>query len=915
MVLPIPVSPFAVSRSSRLLALALLAAACSSNNNSSPAIGVADEPVVGTYDALPGVVVTIEDVRGTTSGKANVGDLLEVDFTVATTGGDPLELSTMARGAIMVSGPTSNYQRVIASQGDVLTAATKRAIGAYTYKFSVPIPSTYLAPLNDTGDLTEGEMTGETLLSGTYTVGIEIRKDYTVDGTTYRDPGNASFDFLLGSATTLEPREVVTLAHCNVCHTELHAHGDNRDKIVNCLLCHTSGSEDRNTSSVAGGTPGVSIDFKVMIHKIHAGAFLPSVLGVTTNSDGSRKYDATPQPYEMIGYGDSLIDFSEIEFPAWPSFYTGMPRDQGYTTLTSGQQSLENSMRKMPAGCDKCHGDPDGDGPIAAPAQGDLIWTQPTIAACSSCHDDWNPDYPYVANGLTMPAQPDNETCTVCHADSGSVIAVQDAHRHPLADPDVALGLHVNVTAVTDNGGNDNGKFDAGERIQITFQVVDDSETPVTVSALSRLEATLTGPTENPQAVTYIRVAPAYFTGTGPFTVNLPALVFYEPIGTSNGSFNTFATALTPVWNVTGAATTLLRRTGVGNSSTLAAGAEVAQNYIDVADGTQFANGDYIVIDDLVSGTREYMRIQWVEDNRLWFGNQFRTTYKPALLRAHAINATVDVVTTSSVSSSNYTVDPETGVITETVEFGAGEILCNYTSDFVVPSVYPGALEDTPTNGQDWGDWTGLNLLDGTYRLELHAARSLTVTRAGENTSYTEASDGTITDLLFGAATEATHVLRVDGAALCNKCHDSIQFHGGSRRGAATCIACHSTAGAELTPLYENQSTGAWGTPVEFRYIAHEFHEGVFPAMPGGVQDCAVCHGADNTAWVLPATRLHPDQTVPTRAWNAACSSCHSSTAAVAHIVANTSPSGYEACLVCHGEGKELNVRTVHALK
>jgi hypothetical protein len=69
---------------------------------------------------------------------------------VRTDGGAPLELSTMARGAIMVSGPTSNYQRVIASQADVLTRARKRALGSYTYEFAVPIPATYLAPLNDT---------------------------------------------------------------------------------------------------------------------------------------------------------------------------------------------------------------------------------------------------------------------------------------------------------------------------------------------------------------------------------------------------------------------------------------------------------------------------------------------------------------------------------------------------------------------------------------------------------------------------------------------------------------------------------------------------------------------------------------------------------------------------------------------
>jgi OmcA/MtrC family decaheme c-type cytochrome len=183
-------------------------------------------------------------------------------------------------------------------------------------------------------------------------------------------------DFLLGDATTLEPRELVTLANCNQCHTELRAHGENRNQIANCLLCHTSGAEDRNNPAVAGGTPGVAIDFKVMIHKIHSGKHLPSVLGVTTDSSGARKLrrDAGAVP-SLVGFGNEVHDYSTVTWPAWPSFYSPMPRDLGFTTLTSTQQSRENLMRQGPAECGKCHGDPDGDGPLPAPGarRGDLV--------------------------------------------------------------------------------------------------------------------------------------------------------------------------------------------------------------------------------------------------------------------------------------------------------------------------------------------------------------------------------------------------------------------------------------------------------------------------------------------------------------------------------------------------------------
>jgi hypothetical protein len=895
--------------------MALLAVASCGGSGGSTPVGIAAEPAVGSNGVLPGIVVTIDAVRGSQGlGRGAVGDRLSVDFTVRTDAGEPLELSTMARGAIMVSGPTFNYQRVIASQADVLTRARKRGLGIYTYEFAEAIPATYLAPLNDTTALSEGELTGQALLAGTYTLGLELRKDYAYEGELLRDPGNVTADFLLGGATTVEARELVTMANCNQCHTELRAHGENRNNLANCLLCHTAGAEDKNVSTAAGGTPGVAIDFKVMIHKIHSGKHLPSVLGVTTNADGTRKYDATPQPYQLVGFGNEPVDFSTVTWPAWPSFYTPMPRDVGHTLLSSTLQSRENTMRQGPAECGKCHGDPDGDGPLAAPAQGDLIWSQPTIAACASCHDDWNPEFPYTANGQTMPIQRDNAACTDCHRVEGTPLDVKDAHRHPLVDPTVVGGVNFVVQSVTDVGGTADGKFEPGEKVEITFRIENDAGAAIAANSLSRFEAILSGPTTNPQMVNFQRLAPAFFSGAGPYTFKLPSLFWYEPIGTSDGSLNTFATASAPLWNVTGAATVLLRRTGTTTSTTLTAPANPSQNYIDVASSTGFAKDDYIVIDDGLPGVREYMRVQHVEGNRLWFSSLFRQTYKPVITTAHAINAAVQEVTTAAVNSSNYSVDPVTGIVTETVEIGAGEILANYTSDFVVPSVYPGALDDSPVNGEDWGDWTGLPLLDGTYILDLHGAKSITVTRSGENTTYTEGADSTITNLLFGAATDVETVSRIDPQA-CYGCHDSLQFHGGSRRSVEACLSCHATAGAENTLFYENPTTGnPAGTPVEFRFLLHNLHQEVFPAMVGGVKDCAKCHGT-NTAWQLPDERVHPLQSVPTRAWRAACSSCHSDTAAVAHIDANTSSFGAESCAVCHGNNDALSVTEVHRVR
>ena len=167
-----------------------------------------------------------------------------------------------------------------------------------------------------------------------------------------------------------------------------------------CVLCHTAGAEDRNVASQDGGTPGVTIEFGVMIHKIHNGEHLPSVLGVGTKADGSRDYDRTPTPYKVAGF--NTADFSEVAFPVWPNLNIGMPRDAGYSGLTTSQKAQEDEMLRGVTACASCHGDPDGSGPLPAPAQGGLAYSNPTRRTCGACHDDIDWNLPYTANGVTM---------------------------------------------------------------------------------------------------------------------------------------------------------------------------------------------------------------------------------------------------------------------------------------------------------------------------------------------------------------------------------------------------------------------------------------------------------------------------------------------------------------------------------
>jgi len=501
--------------------IAGLLAGCGGSSGSGSSIDKTAEPApenttLTPAEDAPGVKLQIQMLTGGSlpselSAGASVaaldtdhyapGDTMSVTYSLLKNDGTAWGLSEMSFARIMVSGPTSNYQRVIAEQADLAAASVKVGYGLYKYTFKTPIPDTYLAPINDTESFGEadGEMTGEPLQGGTYTVGMYAAWEYDVEGTTYRDVGNETMDFLIGTTSAITPREVVTIENCNQCHVSLQAHGGLRREPVLCLLCHTAGSEDKNVETAAEGTPGVSIDFKVMMHKLHNANHLPSVNGVATDDNGNRVYDAEKVPYELVGFMNTVHDFSFVRYPVWPNLTSNVPKDYGYSALTSGQKSQDDAIRGGATTCLKCHGDPDGDGELEAPAQGDLYKSQPGRASCGSCHDDIDWSKPYVANQDIMPANPSN-SCNVCHAAEGDSLAVVDGHAHPLEDPAVDPGVVVDITAVT-GGMGPGGNFQAGDVPSITFDIANNEGEPVGLTAMDSSVAMLLGPTNNQQVV------------------------------------------------------------------------------------------------------------------------------------------------------------------------------------------------------------------------------------------------------------------------------------------------------------------------------------------------------------------------------------------------------------------------------
>ena len=918
--------------------------------------------VLGPTDDLPGVVVHIVSLAGGSGPNGNFesGDTVTLTFTLSTSSGGALPLSAMDQVATWIAGPTSAYQRVLPvgrdqfDYSDVMTRAVRNGDGSYTYQFAAPLPATYGPPLFDTTKFTVGELTGQALQHGTYTLALRAFRTYTVGTVTYPDVGSQTQDFLLGTATALEPREIVTLGNCNQCHTTLQAHGGTFRDTKLCVTCHTAGAEDSNSTDTGDATP-VTIEFSTMIHKIHNGAHLPSVLGVGTNADGTRSYTAAPVPYR-VGGGATPDDFSDVQFPVWPSLSFPTPRNLGYSALTPVQQATDDQTRMGVIACERCHGDADGAGPLAAPAQGAFALSHPSRQWCGSCHDDIDWTKTYKRNTTTgMPAQPDDSNCLVCHPASGFAVGGSPVggHLHPMNDPTFNPGLVIALSALHEAGTNNgNGKLDVGEKIGLTINVTDGTGAALPAGGVPALSVIVTGPTSN-RNLLLTSTIPVASLATLPVTLNLPDVVNLELVGTSTATTgDVFTVARTPVWSVAGALPTIFVRTATGVATTLGAAAPALQNNVTVASTTGFLRNDYVVIDDGVAGVQEYLRVQWVDGNRLWFAAAGAAGYQPGLRLAHAAGATLTKVTLATkVAATDYTLAPATGTITEVTEFGAAAaVLATYTADFVMPAVYGPPLNDSPDLGPAEGKWKGLPLVAGTYTVGVWGSRTLALAQNGETNSYRSTSLPANVDFLVGAATTITPVAIISSSATCEKCHVDVLAHGGGRRGVDTCLLCHGSAGTEDRPRYVAASAPATpGAVVEFRSMLHKIHRGAdptltnvavpfsvvgfgagaypnnfsvltfdedeFPAMPSGVKDCAACHGT-STAWQSPADRSHPTAAVaPAQSWGVACSGCHDTSAALAHFDIMTSGLGGESCSVCHDSGRDEAVTLVHKVR
>ena len=291
---------------------------------------------------LPGTVFEVLEVNDGAPGKRPT-----VTFSVKDKSGKPILPSEMTRLVLVLSGPTTDFGPEVSE--DVRTAQGNN--GVYFWTFTNPIPAT---------------------AKGSYAVGIEGYRNRTLLAGTkkeqvVRDAGvNKVLTFAVTDAKAVPRRTIVSLAKCNACHGSLSLHGDNRNAIEQCVLCHNPTQTDAARRPAAQNPPQ-SVDFRSMIHKIHTGKELP----------GS---------YVIYGFGGSVNEFSGIGFP--------------------GNRS----------NCSMCHVNGSEQLPLPATAakvldpRGPISPMGPETAACTSCHTSAAAAAHAQANTASL-----GESCAACH--------------------------------------------------------------------------------------------------------------------------------------------------------------------------------------------------------------------------------------------------------------------------------------------------------------------------------------------------------------------------------------------------------------------------------------------------------------------------------------------------------------------
>jgi OmcA/MtrC family decaheme c-type cytochrome len=393
----------------------------------------------------PGLTITITSAAIASSGT------ITVTYTLTDPNGLPLDATGATTPGVISLAYVAGYIPKGQEQYVAYTTsqATGKVLGTITRPdFELGSPAKQLAPGQYQYTFTAKAPSGFDP-TVTNTVAVAGNRDLTSFnlGTNY---AGATFNFVPNSSPVTVTRDVIRTQSCNTCHDSLAAHGGYAQGMPMCVLCHQPQNADPTT--------GNSLDAKVFFHSLHMGSSLPTVVGTKT----------TPGvPYEIIGYMNSVNNFSTVVDPA------------------------------MAQRCEVCHSQTTG------AAQAKAFLTEPTRAACGGCHNDID----FATGFSTGPEvnhpggpQADDTQCMNCHVPQGEMpfdASIMGAHvvandtpaTYPQNPDTLISSIVVTITGVTNTN--------AEQKPVVAFTVKDIHGKAIALNdpTLEDLQFTMAGPT------------------------------------------------------------------------------------------------------------------------------------------------------------------------------------------------------------------------------------------------------------------------------------------------------------------------------------------------------------------------------------------------------------------------------------
>ncbi len=302
---------------------------------------------------LAGINIEIEDVMNTGPGENPT-----VIFRVTDDEGQIQAPSDFSFFNLVMAGPTNDYKYLFSER---VVESAEPFGDSFSYTFNAAIPS--------------GAM-------GTFVMGAEAFRNVPLnEGTTqefsHRETAeNPVFFFPVTSSQAFARRRIVTDEKCEACHKNLNLHGSIRHNATDyCQTCHNPVADDSPFRTE--GEPR-SIDFKMMIHRIHRGEELT-------------------RDYTLIGFMGSVHNYNEVRYPGDLRNCEACHVGDSYTLPTLGIRSTIDNNEFF--------------SPIA-----------PETTSCLGCHDGRES-----AAHAFVNIAPFGEACAACHGE-GAEFAVSKVH-------------------------------------------------------------------------------------------------------------------------------------------------------------------------------------------------------------------------------------------------------------------------------------------------------------------------------------------------------------------------------------------------------------------------------------------------------------------------------------------------------